>query len=651
LDSFHYDLTGTIIHANHSIGVIGGSMGAAVSTIYSHFICEMLPPVQAWGKTYYATNYLPSSSTQDNAVYLFIGSEPNQTIFRSECGEKEHVECTIKNQYGVYWDELDTAQKFWSNAPFLLMSYEDSENYTAEVSINPRERFLKSVVVQTPPDLGSNSFGSSANVICNVNAVANTFFDGNSITGYAAQCIDDTFEIVSVPVSSAGAHTLTSDSIVGVYLYGNSSEESYGWSSAAPITIYPSPDSIAPRVDTMSQCYHSFIHVTDSGILPNSLGMQSGLAAIWLDSSNNMRFQPDSNWLEGSCADTSGYAATVIDSSKPGILIVDVSDLAGNLTTITTTYQTHYAGLEPPLRNLGTWTLANPPAISYDTIYNLGSTPYNFDELQLLHGNVGYIIFDSIGGPLDLSPIPVGGRRLIQIQFQALNTASAMDSIIFGTECELNAVAVIGNGGGADFTVSNQTWPNEPLPAPVGGYQETVTISNLSNHPITIDSVWWADTIHFKPVSMLPAPVAASPTISNFTIAYFPDSNSAIAHNSTQGSWFSPQVFESDIKIPQYDTLTGWAAPLAGVRGGNNAVSNAIIIPTNDGQSLEIIAPQSGSSILSFALLNVLGQNVLHTTLGAGSQIMDVSSLPRGVYFYRITSGQMSQSGKVILGE
>jgi hypothetical protein len=141
------------------------------------------------------------------------------------------------------------------------------------------------------------------------------------------------------------------------------------------------------------------------------------------------------------------------------------------------------------------------------------------------------------------------------------------------------------------------------------------------------------------------------PDSARFTIEYFPDSNSAISHNGTQGSWFSPQVFEAGKKIPVYDTLTGWAPPLAGVSGENNAASNAIIIPTNDGHSLEIIAPQSESSMLSVALLNVLGENVLRATLSGGTQIIDVSALPRGVYFYRITSGQASQSGKVILGQ
>ena len=44
-------------------------------------------------------------------------------------------------------------------------------------------------------------------------------------------------------------------------------------------------------------------------------------------------------------------------------------------------------------------------------------------------------------------------------------------------------------------------------------------------------------------------------------------------------------------------------------------------------------------------------ESVLRSTILEGNHVVDASALPRGVYFYRLTSGQTSQSGKVILGE
>ncbi len=77
----------------------------------------------------------------------------------------------------------------------------------------------------------------------------------------------------------------------------------------------------------------------------------------------------------------------------------------------------------------------------------------------------------------------------------------------------------------------------------------------------------------------------------------------------------------------------------------------ATIFPTNDGRSLQVILPPSITAPVNFELVNVLGESVLHETFSAGTQIIDASSLPRGVYFYRLTSGAISQSGKVLLGE
>jgi hypothetical protein len=78
---------------------------------------------------------------------------------------------------------------------------------------------------------------------------------------------------------------------------------------------------------------------------------------------------------------------------------------------------------------------------------------------------------------------------------------------------------------------------------------------------------------------------------------------------------------------------------------------NATIIPTNEGRSLQIILPSSTAAPVNFQLSNMLGESVLRSTLSAGTQNVDASTLPRGVYFYRLTSDQATQSGKIILGE
>lgn len=105
-----------------------------------------------------------------------------------------------------------------------------------------------------------------------------------------------------------------------------------------------------------------------------------------------------------------------------------------------------------------------------------------------------------------------------------------------------------------------------------------------------------------------------------------------------------------DVQTELIDTLVGTIAN-SGVKEAPAPTLNATVLPAEDGRSLEIILPPAIDEPVGFTLVNVLGERVLRSTLTVGTQTVDASTLPRGVYFYRLTSGDRSQNGKVILGE
>lgn len=367
-DADNFDLTGTVIHANHPIGVIGGCMLADIPAGYTegNFVCSAITPIRSWSTTNYAASVTePVGETDhDYTRYVFIASKPNQTIFRHEYNSTDQVECVIANQYGVFVDELELAQKFYSSAPFLVVAYINSSTYPdsingiggpSEFSILTLQQYAKTVTLETPLAVGNIvPYDDYANIICNVND-KNVTFDDKSILGYGAQPIDDTFEVYNIPHIASGTHKINSDSGVGVYIYGYGFNNAYAWSFLSAAPLFNSTDTIPPHVDTSSMCYRAFIHLSDSGFLPNSTDTQTGLGEILLDSIYNMSFNVDNDWIEGSGADTSGYSINVVDPALPAILIVDVFDLAGNETTVTSTYKPNFIEIEPPLQNLGVW--------------------------------------------------------------------------------------------------------------------------------------------------------------------------------------------------------------------------------------------------------------------------------------------------------
>jgi IgGFc binding protein len=910
-----FDMTGTIVHANQPIGVLGASMAADISAgfFYANFVCEMMPPVRTWGETYYGTSYSqpPGEPSHDYARYLFISSQANQYIYSTNCLTGNHTECVINDKYGTAWAEEELGEKFYSNQPFLCVSYSNSETYPddaeglgdpTECILPSREQYTKTVIIQCPQSVGNIvPFTDYVNIITRVQDEENVTIDGKPILAIPSQCIDGIFDVRTIPNISPGVHVIQSDSTVGVYGYGYGFDESYAWSSPISCATFDSQDTIAPLVDTTGECLNAFVQVIDSGLLPDGVNMQSGLSMIRIDSVYNMDYTVNPNWIEGSGGPSSAYSMNVIDPTKPAILVVEVYDIAGNESTVTSYYDPQIVSIKPPLQNLGVWIVGPPNGspenrLVADTLYNTGTIPFDISTLQLKYGNLGFSLWDSTGtGPADKSPLQPGQRRLIAIQFTAIKVSPVVDSIIFGDGCFAQSVAVIGSGGANDFLVTNQNWFNEPYPAIVGGYHKTVTIENLSRDTIHIISASWPNT-HFTAVSTFPIVLPPSPGSVQFVIAYTPTVSSITTEDRTLGTWLSSDVLEPDGKTPspRFDSLNGlsitsgetfvqsidttfecvpatdtataaftitatgtnnsvidrvlhsdsthffnllgtvnsntliwnpetqaqtltpgqsatisiqytvpagqnvtFADTLTAIDGqgdtigdssltitvndnsiagkcatcpdtavtnpstisfepvdslsqnpvlgtdsfeiqnkgecplviyylilqpggsynaaftfttvptcpdtipaggsmlvtvvyndtasnapaqttyleivgdmsnelsetlipmiGNSGVKeaivptlNAITLPAVDGRSMEVILPPTVADPVSFTLVNVLGQSVLRATFGAGTQNVDASSLPRGVYFYRLTSGQLSQSGKVILGE
>ncbi|HZK75354.1 MAG TPA: hypothetical protein VFD13_00450, partial [Candidatus Kapabacteria bacterium] len=501
-----YDVTGTIIQANEPVGVIGGSVATNIPIDYQYadHVEDMMPPARTWAETYYSTFFTQPAGEagHDFGMYLFVSSKPNQTIWHHDQVLGSQPFPAIPNQYGYAWEDMELAQKFWSDAPFMVVEYINSASYPdgkngygdpAEVIINPREQYTKTVVFQTPSSQGSAAaYSNYATVTVNVNDANRTTFDGQAIKQYKMQPIDDTFEVFTVPNLSAGTHSVTGDSAgAGVYIYGYGPDESYAWSGGFGTGTFHATDTIPPRADTINLCYNAFVHLADSGFNPGGIA-QSKLNKIQVDSNSNMTFTLDSNWAEGVGLDTSGYGMSVTDRSKPAYLHVTVYDVSGNLTTITSTYQPNFAIISPPIQDFGTVSLTGSATL-YDTIRNTGTTPFDIKQLQLKLDTEGFTLVSP-----DLSPLAVGATRILEIQFTPKKGQEAYDTILFGNECLPEFAVVEGNAGAPDFSVDDQYWTNVPLQKDTGWVQLPVVIHNKSaSQNLTVQFVSVSDPTHF----------------------------------------------------------------------------------------------------------------------------------------------------------
>src|SRR5207253_10215398 len=106
-----------------------------------------------------------------------------------------------------------------------------------------------------------------------------------------------------------------------------------------------------------------------------------------------------------------------------------VFDVAGNQTTITSTYTAQTARIGPPIRDFGIGNIGGAAVYQYDTIVNTGKVPFKFDDLKLALGKDFKI--DSA----DRSPLPVGQTRIFKLSFVPTKSIASYDTILFGDAC------------------------------------------------------------------------------------------------------------------------------------------------------------------------------------------------------------------------
>ncbi|HEY3875821.1 MAG TPA: IgGFc-binding protein [Candidatus Kapabacteria bacterium] len=309
----NFDLTGTIIHATNAIGVFGGSSKTNIPAnlpVPNH-VEEMILPISSWGKTYMGTSfYEPANlSGRDYAMYLFISTEPNQIIYRSDCSTAGRVECQIDNKYGIIWDEQELSQRFYSDAPFLCMEYMNSHSYPdgdtdgigapAEAFLVPQNEWPQNALIVLPTT--GVPFTNYVNLVVNVKDAVKTLFDGVSISVFPAQCIDNDWETLTIDKAGAGVHQITGDdSGVGVYTYGYGQDASY---AISVLGTYSFLDDVSIEVPPHSQAVLRWVGGKSFQFsIPASFPVPAGLelvnilgATIWKEDVENTMCMLDFN--------------------------------------------------------------------------------------------------------------------------------------------------------------------------------------------------------------------------------------------------------------------------------------------------------------------------------------------------------------------
>jgi hypothetical protein len=339
-----YDVTGTTISSTKPVAVVGGVMCANVpaDAPYCDHICDMILPVDKWGRTYYS---VPFTLRKGGDTFLVFKSDPDQRIIRKAAGDTAaHVNLTDAMHWYVH--DIDKPSRWSSDKPFMLVQYCNGTDWPESganngigdpsmMVINPLENFKRRVVFQTPSSSGT-PFTNYINVIVHKNAVPNTLYNGKPISNEMqglSPTFDDNYVAFFRKNAPKGTAVIESDSGIGVQVYGYGSYDSYAWPGdlGKPEEV-SAADTSTPYLSSVSEdCYQLTVRVAESKLAATS-NLQFSEDSLTNASINDLLFL-------GSSHDSIMYRFSPRDSSRNAFAQVRITDEAGNGISLQHTYK------------------------------------------------------------------------------------------------------------------------------------------------------------------------------------------------------------------------------------------------------------------------------------------------------------------------
>jgi len=254
-----------------------------------NMLCEMLPPVTAWGKKYVTVEFRRQNrgdffriiASQDNTTFTvkwydlktsqLIGQRAGKMKKSGDFFEYEEV---FVPQGATNTLESIRGTSVWeADKPVLVMQYSYSQNWDNDpnfdpfmVLVVPTEQFIPGTVFQTP----AFQAGFLDNYF-NIVAVGDTNdftqqnlqsikLDGKPISTYEPGFIYNripTTNLYWAKITMApGAHRIVGNGQTkfGGYIYGFSSADGYGWPAAMAINKVDETDTLPPQLYRTGDC-------------------------------------------------------------------------------------------------------------------------------------------------------------------------------------------------------------------------------------------------------------------------------------------------------------------------------------------------------------------------------------------------------------
>lgn len=630
VDNLLSDLTGTIITANKPIAVFAGHQRATLpvedffgsSSSSRDFLCEQLPPIQAWGKSAFIVPF-PQPKPITNLgkdIFRVLAANDNTEVYLNN----SLIARLNRSEY--FEGSLQSAGTITANGPILVAQYKKTSNdggatYISDpfmMIIPPKEQFIEKcrlVNIQAYEIQDNLQFGKVyqehyITLVVPQDALTSTYLDNNLISAALFQEIPNSnFYYTHVKVSE-GTHFVSSSKPVGVYAYGYGPANSYGYIGGMYLR---ERDWMPPMLTKDSTyCFKKFLRFEETR------DIDSWIDTIYLgENSSNVKMSIESNFKKGN--KEVNVEIELIDPYSDGNFEIIVVDSSGNRAILTQEINgftlKHPAGKPNKYHLLLVNYSSGIPLLVNIPVNNFGRGSVNISEVKI-SSNVDFRYTGTL-------PLSIGTKQTDTLSFVLNETPSKYDTIFvkLANECiESEYVAIVFYRSDCDFTEFD--FPTFENPTKIIFVGDATKVSNyIQLTPSNINksgAIWYTD----------PIPVVSG-FHSEFSFRMRNGSNNNCEDGSIPGADGIAFVIQNFIP---------YAIGTYGGGIGYNGIPNAVVIEfdtfSNDSTQIENFFDPSGNHIAvqSSGQKEVSSKHLKQYTLGATTDIIPL--IPDGRIYY-----------------
>ncbi len=389
------DLTGSHVVGSKPIAVFTGHQEADIplNMQSADYLIEMMTSTDTWGTQYFE---MPMAGRTICGDYIrILSAKDGNTITANGT--------PIGTLNAGQWMERNTVtspQVYASSngKPFIVAQYSYSNHYLNDpanadpflVLLTPREQFENQILFRTPPPAQGSSFTNYVTILAPLDSMSFISINGKSATSYpSAGQANFTGSNPSIGAlrlllpNGSNSYFATSNVRFGMYQYGISDYEGYGWPAGMALNRL-STNTLPPAQLFSNSCGDYAVTLFDTLASPENSSTSSRISEVafitqpgdlrWSKPSYNYTFTLDSSFQPGDSATT--FSLTVIDPSQPAYAAVYVINYAGNDTVYEYTNNSGSSDAIELLSSSNTDNLSVAPGTKIDvylTAKNLGS--------------------------------------------------------------------------------------------------------------------------------------------------------------------------------------------------------------------------------------------------------------------------------------